>query len=81
MLLMNSRYVKKYHCRACGVRMSFHAKMYSHGTCPYCGHTVDGTVCATVERVVKEPIISKTRLIVTLVILMAAAVALVVSPY
>jgi DNA-binding HxlR family transcriptional regulator len=49
--------------------MGTNARMYSDGCCPYCGHTVDGTICATVKRSSEVKVawtITKLKLVRTL---------------
>lgn len=41
----------EYRCIACRNELSFDQIMYSHGICPACGHTANGTVCDYI----KEP--------------------------
>jgi hypothetical protein len=41
---------KQYFCVHCDERLYWSEKMSSQGCCPFCGHTVKGNVCETVER-------------------------------
>ena len=38
---------KSWHCVRCCDELTYDQKMNSHGCCPLCGFTVDGTVCET----------------------------------
>lgn len=45
-------YVKRWVCKSCSKRLSWHQKMHSHGCCPHCGaiSETSATICDTIEK-------------------------------
>ena len=46
---LSGRFVKAWECASCEKELTWHEKMYSHGTCQYCGATEEGTIIKTNE--------------------------------
>jgi len=44
-LFETSKYEAKYFCKICTKALSRYTLMHSYGTCPYCGHNSNSTVC------------------------------------
>jgi len=43
-----------YVCIECNAELDNSSRLYNYGTCPKCGHTVPGTICATEKRTRNE---------------------------
>ena len=46
---MSRRWKTIHQCTACSARLNTGQRMYSGGCCPYCGFTIEGTVCSTLK--------------------------------
>ncbi len=47
--VLGGPFIKAYICADCASELTWDEKMGSLGCCPYCGHTVPGTVVETYE--------------------------------
>ena len=52
---LDGPFMKAWACVDCGTLLTWKEKMDSFGSCPYCGHTVTGTVVETDDYPMKQP--------------------------